>query len=97
MSTIGVIFAGGGTGGHIFPAVAVLEILRDREPEIKVKFLCSQREIDARILSVQGVEFTPIPAVPLSMHPARLAQFVWNWGGAVRAARTELQQMKAQC
>lgn len=97
MNGLGVIFAGGGTGGHIFPAVAVLEVLRERQPDIKAKFLCSPREIDARILRAQGAVFTPIPAMPLSVHPVRLAKFVWSWGGAVRAARAELQQMKAEC
>ncbi len=97
MNAPGVVFAGGGTGGHIFPAVAVLEVLRERQPDIKAKFLCSPREIDARILRAQGAAFTPIPAMPLSVYPLQLARFAWNWGGAVRAARAELQHMKAEC
>ena len=97
MSTLGVVFAGGGTGGHLFPAVAVLEALRKHDLRITVNFLCSTREIDARILRAQGVPFTPIPAQPMAMHPVRLARFAWRWGGAVRAARIELQKMKTEC
>lgn len=90
----GVVFAGGGTGGHIFPAVAVLEAIREREPGIPAVFLCSTREIDDRILRAQGASFTPIPAAPLSLHPIGLARFLGRWGGAVRTARAELQKLK---
>lgn len=97
MNTLGVVFAGGGTGGHLFPAVAVLEALHKHEPGIIVNFLCSEREIDTRILRAQGVPFTPIPAQPMAVQPVRLARFAWRWGGAVRAARIELQKMKTEC
>jgi UDP-N-acetylglucosamine--N-acetylmuramyl-(pentapeptide) pyrophosphoryl-undecaprenol N-acetylglucosamine transferase len=94
---LGVVFAGGGTGGHLFPAVAVLEALLAIEPDTRAAFLCSTREIDARILRAQGAAFTPIPAAPLSVHPSGLAKFVRSWGGAVRAARAELRRMQTEC
>jgi UDP-N-acetylglucosamine--N-acetylmuramyl-(pentapeptide) pyrophosphoryl-undecaprenol N-acetylglucosamine transferase len=50
-----IIFAGGGTGGHIFPALAVAEALRDVAPHIATRFLCSTRAIDARILSAARI------------------------------------------
>lgn len=97
MSGPGVVFAGGGTGGHIFPMLAVLEELREREPGVRALFLCSARAIDERILTAAGVEFVAIPAAPLSVRPAGLARFVWRWGGAVRAARGALRRMKGGC
>lgn len=92
----GVVFAGGGTGGHIFPMLAVLEVVREREPEMPALFLCSTRGIDSRILGSAGVEFTPIPAAPLSVRPLGLARFIASWGGAVRAARAELRRVRDQ-
>ncbi len=97
MSARGIVFAGGGTGGHLFPALAVLEHLRELEPDVRALFLCSTRAIDARILSTAGVEFAPIPAMPLSTKPIGLAKFIISWGGAVREARQHLRRLHAEC
>ena len=59
-------FAGGGTGGHIYPAIAVAEQIIEREKSAKIHFFCSQRPIDAQILSKTGFSYTALPAVGLS-------------------------------
>lgn len=97
MSRRGIVLAGGGTGGHIFPAIAVLEILRDREEGVEPLFLCSEREIDASILASRGLPFRPIPAAPLVASPSGLARFMWCWGGSVRASREALREMRDRC
>lgn len=97
MSARSVVFAGGGTGGHLFPALAVLEHLHQRDPDLHALFLCSTRKIDAQILSAANVEFAPIPALPLRSKPTELARFILNWGGAVRESRHQLQQLRAEC
>ena len=48
------LFAGGGTGGHLFPALAVHEQLRDRLGEVHALYLCSNRPIDGEILDKPG-------------------------------------------
>ncbi|MCD6175590.1 MAG: UDP-N-acetylglucosamine--N-acetylmuramyl-(pentapeptide) pyrophosphoryl-undecaprenol N-acetylglucosamine transferase, partial [Planctomycetes bacterium] len=68
-------FAGGGTGGHIYPALAVAEQVTKKADAHSILFFCSSRNIDARILSKSGYEFLPLPAVGLSWHPVRLMQF----------------------
>ncbi|OQY04033.1 MAG: undecaprenyldiphospho-muramoylpentapeptide beta-N-acetylglucosaminyltransferase [Planctomycetales bacterium 4572_13] len=68
-------FAGGGTGGHIYPALAVAEQITRKADGSSVLFFCSSRDIDARILSQSGYEFLPLPAVGLSLYPVRLMQF----------------------
>ncbi|MEN8127787.1 MAG: undecaprenyldiphospho-muramoylpentapeptide beta-N-acetylglucosaminyltransferase [Planctomycetota bacterium] len=69
------IFAGGGTGGHIYPALAVAEQITKKDKDSSVLFFCSSREIDARILSNSGYEFLPLPAVGFSKSPRQLLQF----------------------
>jgi UDP-N-acetylglucosamine--N-acetylmuramyl-(pentapeptide) pyrophosphoryl-undecaprenol N-acetylglucosamine transferase len=59
-----IILAGGGTGGHLYPGIAVAEALRDVLPSAKPVFLCTVREIDRVILEPTGFEFIPQPIVP---------------------------------
>ncbi|MHC4836341.1 MAG: undecaprenyldiphospho-muramoylpentapeptide beta-N-acetylglucosaminyltransferase [Planctomycetota bacterium] len=68
-------FAGGGTGGHIYPALAIAEQVTQKDDGSSMLFFCSSREIDARILSKSGYEFLPLPAVGLSKSPRRFFQF----------------------
>ncbi len=68
-------FAGGGTGGHIYPALAVADHIHQKQDGSSILFFCSHREIDARILSRSGYEFLPLPAVGLSKHPKKLVRF----------------------
>ena len=49
-----LLIAGGGTGGHLFPGVALAEELRAREPEAAVRFVGTARGIEARVLPELG-------------------------------------------
>lgn len=72
------MFAGGGSGGHIYPNLAVLERLREGEPGgpgVTAHFLVSNRAVDARIVTKENVSFTALPALPLVMRPKALWAF----------------------
>jgi len=49
-----LLIAGGGTGGHLFPGVALAEELRARDPEAAIKFVGTRRGIEARVLPDLG-------------------------------------------
>jgi UDP-N-acetylglucosamine--N-acetylmuramyl-(pentapeptide) pyrophosphoryl-undecaprenol N-acetylglucosamine transferase len=49
-----LLIAGGGTGGHLFPGVALAEELRAREPDAQIKFVGTARGIEARVLPELG-------------------------------------------
>lgn len=87
MQTGTTIFAGGGTGGHLYPGLAIAEQIRWQRPDEAVLFLCSTREIDARILREEEATFEPIPAAPFAVSPGRLAAFAGSWRRAVKRAR----------
>lgn len=87
-----VVFAGGGTGGHIYPALAIAEQLAERDERVECVFLCSTRPLDARILSEEGATYVPIPARPFSVRPLGLAGFLRTWPGVVRRCRRQLNQ-----
>ncbi|MBQ9453301.1 MAG: undecaprenyldiphospho-muramoylpentapeptide beta-N-acetylglucosaminyltransferase [Desulfovibrio sp.] len=56
-----VLLTTGGTGGHIFPALAVAEELRRRFPEIELLFVGSQYGAEQRLTSLAGVPFKGLP------------------------------------
>jgi UDP-N-acetylglucosamine--N-acetylmuramyl-(pentapeptide) pyrophosphoryl-undecaprenol N-acetylglucosamine transferase len=49
-----VIVAGGGTGGHLFPGVAVAEEVKARDPQAEVLFVGTARGIEARLCPKLG-------------------------------------------
>ena len=46
MSNLKVIIAGGGTGGHIFPAVAIANALREADPRIEILFVGAKGKME---------------------------------------------------
>lgn len=68
-------FAGGGTGGHIYPALAVAAELSRQRAEAESIFFCSSRAVDARVLAEKGYEFFPLPAEGFSAHPGKTLRF----------------------
>ncbi len=52
-----VIVCGGGTGGHLYPGIAVGEKLKELEPSLSLTFVGSSRRLETKIMEHQGVSF----------------------------------------
>lgn len=88
------IFAGGGTGGHIAPALAVAEQVRQLRPEADVLIACTEREIDRRMLEPSGYAFVPQPVRPIPRSPLRWPRFYLTWRRSLRFARDLLAERR---
>lgn len=93
----GFVFVGGGTGGHLYPALAIVEELVKIEPGVETHLVCSERRIDSAILESSGVAFSTIPATPPSGGVRGMVRFVKNWGASVRGVRGVIGEMKKGC
>jgi len=60
-----IMVAGGGTGGHLFPGLAVVQELRRRIPGLQVKFIGTARGIEARVLPARGEQLELLKVTPL--------------------------------
>ena len=52
--TAKIVFAGGGTGGHLFPALVVARALRRQRPEAEISFIGAQRGLERRLVPQAG-------------------------------------------
>jgi UDP-N-acetylglucosamine--N-acetylmuramyl-(pentapeptide) pyrophosphoryl-undecaprenol N-acetylglucosamine transferase len=52
-----VIVTGGGTGGHVYPALSIIEELKDKEPSLDVIYVGTERGIESRIVKDKGIKF----------------------------------------
>jgi UDP-N-acetylglucosamine--N-acetylmuramyl-(pentapeptide) pyrophosphoryl-undecaprenol N-acetylglucosamine transferase len=53
-----VLIAGGGTGGHLFPGVAIAEEIRARDPGAGIRFVGTRRGIEARVVPELGYDLS---------------------------------------
>ena len=92
-----LLIAGGGTGGHLFPGVAIAEELRAREPDAAVRFVGTKRGIEARVLPELGWELDLIEVSGLKTVGAmgtlrglfRLPKALWQARKVVKAFKPD--------
>ncbi|MCD4823069.1 MAG: UDP-N-acetylglucosamine--N-acetylmuramyl-(pentapeptide) pyrophosphoryl-undecaprenol N-acetylglucosamine transferase [Phycisphaerae bacterium] len=88
------IFAGGGTGGHLCPGLAVAEELTNIDPQALVVFACSNRPIDRKILDSSDCAVVPQPVRPLYKNPLKLPGFLRAWRRSNALARNLIADLK---
>jgi UDP-N-acetylglucosamine--N-acetylmuramyl-(pentapeptide) pyrophosphoryl-undecaprenol N-acetylglucosamine transferase len=92
-----VVLAGGGTAGHIEPALAVADALRRADPHLPVICLGTERGLETRLVPLRGYDLALIPPVPLPRRPtAELLSVPSRMMQAVRAADDILARTRAQ-
>ncbi|MBN1846474.1 MAG: UDP-N-acetylglucosamine--N-acetylmuramyl-(pentapeptide) pyrophosphoryl-undecaprenol N-acetylglucosamine transferase [Sedimentisphaerales bacterium] len=86
------ILAGGGSGGHLYPGLAVAEALGQLDADATVLFLCTERQIDERILAASRFSFIPQPVVPLPRRLGQIVRFYSGWRASLSLCRGIMRQ-----
>jgi len=55
-----IIISGGGTGGHLYPALVVGRKLREMDEAVELTYVGSHRDVEKRIMDEHGVQFIPM-------------------------------------
>ena len=95
-ASLSVVLAGGGTAGHVEPAMAVADALSALNPQVRITALGTRRGLETRLVPERGYQLELITPVPLPRKPsgdlARLPGRVWR---AVRETRAVLDAVDA--
>jgi UDP-N-acetylglucosamine--N-acetylmuramyl-(pentapeptide) pyrophosphoryl-undecaprenol N-acetylglucosamine transferase len=95
---LSVVVAGGGTGGHLFPGIAVAGVFASRNPQSRILFVGAGRPLEKdalaragfpqRIIAIEGIKGRGRWARMRAI--LKIPAAVWHAAGILREARAEL-------
>ena len=90
-----VIISGGGTGGHIFPALAIAQVIRKHHPECSIHFVGADGRMEMQKIPEAGFPFTGLPIAglqrSLSLKNLLLPVKIWK---SLRMAKSLMREKK---
>lgn len=85
-----VVLAGGGSAGHVEPALATADALRRHDPSVQITALGTERGLETRLVPERGYDLALVPAAAL---PRRLTGDMLRVPGRIRRAVSETRQV----
>lgn len=85
-----VLVAGGGTAGHVFPALAVADALQELDPDLATIFVGTRDRLEGRLVPAAGHELHHVDVLPL---PRRPTLQLLKVPGALRRAIRDVEQL----
>ncbi|MEK6236229.1 MAG: UDP-N-acetylglucosamine--N-acetylmuramyl-(pentapeptide) pyrophosphoryl-undecaprenol N-acetylglucosamine transferase [Planctomycetales bacterium] len=83
-----IVFAGGGSGSHLYPGFATALHLQAQDPRTRITFAVEGGAFEKTQVRAHGFSCVEIPAEPLPKAPSRMWRFVArNWKGYREATR----------
>ena len=55
-----ILFAGGGTAGHINPALAIAGVIKQKHPDAKISYIGTAKKLEAKLVPAAGYDFYTI-------------------------------------
>jgi UDP-N-acetylglucosamine--N-acetylmuramyl-(pentapeptide) pyrophosphoryl-undecaprenol N-acetylglucosamine transferase len=93
---VSVVLAGGGTAGHVEPALAVADALSALHPGIRITALGTERGLETRLVPERGYDLQLVTPVPLPRKlNADLFRLPWRVRKSVRETKAVLNRVEA--
>lgn len=93
-----VILAGGGTGGHLFPGLAVAREFQRRDVSTEILFVGTEQGIEFRVLPKEGFRLETLPVKGLKGRGARgLLDAFYGVPASIARARAMIKQFRPDC
>ena len=73
-----IIFTGGGTGGHLYPAIAVARALKTEDSNNKILFVGNENGIESTIVPKEGFDIKFVKCSSFSSNPVKLLKGLCN-------------------
>jgi UDP-N-acetylglucosamine--N-acetylmuramyl-(pentapeptide) pyrophosphoryl-undecaprenol N-acetylglucosamine transferase len=80
-----IIMTCGGTGGHIYPAIAIADTIKRHHPDANIVFLGTGRPLEQRAIGIAGYEILTIPAS--GIHRRQLHKNLGTLRNVIRGSR----------
>ncbi|MCQ2736684.1 MAG: undecaprenyldiphospho-muramoylpentapeptide beta-N-acetylglucosaminyltransferase [bacterium] len=69
-----IVFTGGGTGGHLYPAIAVARAIKSKYPDSRILFIGNKDGVEASIVPREGFDIKFVSCSSFSSNPVKLAK-----------------------
>lgn len=88
-SNLRIIISGGGTGGHIFPAVSIANALREQHPDIEILFVGAEGRMEMQRVPAAGYKIIGLPVAGFDRK-----HLLKNIGVLIKLMRSQLKARK---
>ncbi len=90
-----IVMTGGGTGGHIYPALAIADKFREMDPSSEVLYIGDGNCMESTIVPDHGYDFRPIPAEEVNRsNPLKLAKTAVKNAAGIYEARKIMKSFR---
>ncbi len=90
-----VIFAGGGTGGHVYPAVAIAKSVLELSPNAEIMFIGAERGMETDLVPKEGFRLQTVQVTGLSRsNPLQAVRSIWLAGQGLLHVRRMIKSFR---
>lgn len=90
-----IIISGGGTGGHIFPAVSIANAIKRKRPDAKILFVGAEGRMEMQRVPAAGYEIKGLPIKGFNRsHILKNFAVLWDLAKSLRLARRIIKDFK---
>ncbi|MBO7294270.1 MAG: glycosyltransferase, partial [Bacteroidaceae bacterium] len=95
MSELKIIVSGGGTGGHIFPAISIANAIRELRPDAEILFVGAEGRMEMKRVPAAGYKIVGLPVQGFDRkNPFKNISVLWKLMKSRRMAKRIIKEFK---